>query len=55
LQLGRPAREIQQSLFDYRILTGTSTAPDVLRLMPRLSFSLAEADVLLAALQEVLA
>jgi acetylornithine/N-succinyldiaminopimelate aminotransferase len=55
LQLGRPAREIQQSLFDYRILTGTSTAPDVLRLMPPLSFSLAEADVLLAALQEVLA
>jgi acetylornithine/N-succinyldiaminopimelate aminotransferase len=55
LQLGRPAREIQQSLFDYRILTGSSTAPDVLRLMPPLSFSLAEAHVLLAALQEVLA
>jgi acetylornithine/N-succinyldiaminopimelate aminotransferase len=55
LQLSRPAREVQQSLFDCRILTGTSTAPDVLRLMPPLSFSLSEADVLLAALREVLA
>ena len=54
LHLERLAREVQQSLFGHRILTGTSTDPQVLRLMPPLSFSLGEADVLLAALQKVL-
>jgi len=54
LHLERPAREVQQSLFGHRILTGTSTDPQVLRLMPPLSFSLPEADVLLAALEKVL-
>jgi acetylornithine/N-succinyldiaminopimelate aminotransferase len=55
LHLGGPAVEIQRALFDRRILTGTATDPQVLRLLPPLSFSHAEADRLLAALEEVLA
>lgn len=54
LHLGRPARAVQQSLFEHRVLTGTSTDPQVLRLMPPLSFSASEADLLLAALEDVL-
>jgi acetylornithine/succinyldiaminopimelate/putrescine aminotransferase len=54
LHVEQPARAVQQSLFGHRILTGTSTDPQVLRLMPPLSFSLREADILLAALEEVL-
>ena len=55
LRLERPAAEVQKELFGKRVLTGTSTDPQVLRLMPPLSFSLEEADVLLAALGEVMA
>jgi acetylornithine/N-succinyldiaminopimelate aminotransferase len=55
LHLGRPAVEVQRALFDRRILTGTATDPQVLRLLPPLSFSHAEADRLLAGLEEVLA
>jgi acetylornithine/succinyldiaminopimelate/putrescine aminotransferase len=55
LRLARPASEVQQALFGRRILTGTSSDPRVLRLMPPLSFSLAEADLVLEALREVLA
>lgn len=55
LRLERPAAEVQKELFGKRVLTGTSTDPQVLRLMPPLSFSIEEADVLLAALGEVLA
>jgi acetylornithine/succinyldiaminopimelate/putrescine aminotransferase len=55
LRLDRPAAEVQRALFERRILTGTSTDPKVLRLMPPLSFSVEEADILLAALGEVLA
>jgi acetylornithine/succinyldiaminopimelate/putrescine aminotransferase len=54
LHLGRPAVEVQRALFDRRILTGTATDPRVLRLLPPLSFSLREADLLLAGLKEVL-
>jgi acetylornithine/succinyldiaminopimelate/putrescine aminotransferase len=54
LRLGRPAAEIQRALFAHRILTGTASDPEVLRLMPPLSFSRAEADVLLTALKQVL-
>ena len=54
LHLLRPAAEVQQALFDYRILTGTSTDPGVLRLLPPLSFSRDEADILLGALEDVL-
>jgi acetylornithine/N-succinyldiaminopimelate aminotransferase len=55
LHLERPAIEIQRALFDRRVLTGTATDPQVLRLLPPLSFSRREADLLLAALAEVLA
>ncbi|HET9039161.1 MAG TPA: aminotransferase class III-fold pyridoxal phosphate-dependent enzyme [Gemmatimonadales bacterium] len=55
LHLERPAVEIQRALFDRRVLTGTATDPQVLRLLPPLSFSRREADLLLAALAEVLA
>jgi acetylornithine/N-succinyldiaminopimelate aminotransferase len=54
LHLGRPAAEVQRALFEHRILTGTATDPLVLRLLPPLSFSQREADLLLAGLQEVL-
>jgi acetylornithine/N-succinyldiaminopimelate aminotransferase len=54
LHLGRPAVEVQRALFARRILTGTSTDPQILRLLPPLSFSLREADLLLAGLEEVL-
>ena len=55
LELDRPAGEVQRALFARRILTGTSTDPHTLRLLPPLSFSAEEADLLFAALQEVLA
>jgi acetylornithine/N-succinyldiaminopimelate aminotransferase len=55
LHLERPAAEVQRALFGRRVLTGTATDPQVLRLLPPLSFSLREADLLLAALAEVLA
>jgi acetylornithine/N-succinyldiaminopimelate aminotransferase len=54
LHLARPAAEVQQALFAHRILTGTSTDPQVLRLLPPLSFSRAEADILISGLQQVL-
>jgi len=52
---GRPASEIQHALFAHRILTGTSADPNVLRLLPPLSFTIPEADRLLGGLREVLA
>jgi acetylornithine/N-succinyldiaminopimelate aminotransferase len=55
LHLGRPATEVQRALFARRILTGTATDPEVLRLLPPLSFSIREADLLLGGLREVLA
>jgi acetylornithine/succinyldiaminopimelate/putrescine aminotransferase len=55
IRLDRPAAEVQKALFGRRILTGTSTDPAVLRLIPPLSFSMLEADLLLAALAEALA
>jgi acetylornithine/N-succinyldiaminopimelate aminotransferase len=55
LHLNRPAAEVQRALFARRILTGTASDPRVLRLMPPLSFSSREADLLLAGLKEVLA
>lgn len=55
LRLDRPAVDVQRSLFSRRILTGTATDPSILRLIPPLSFSRREADLLLGNLQEVLA
>jgi acetylornithine/N-succinyldiaminopimelate aminotransferase len=54
LHLSRPAAEVQAALFEYRILTGTSTDPNVLRLLPPLTFSRHEADILLRGLEDVL-
>jgi acetylornithine/N-succinyldiaminopimelate aminotransferase len=54
LHLGRPAALVQRELFRLRILTGTATDPMVLRLLPPLSFSYREADLLLDGLREVL-
>lgn len=54
LRLERPAAEVQKALFAHRILTGTSADPAVLRLLPPLSFSADEAELLLAALRKVL-
>ncbi len=55
LRLDRPAAPVQRGLFERRILTGTASDPTVLRLLPPLSFSMHEADLLLAGLKEVLA
>ena len=54
LHLDRPAAEVQRELFGRRIITGTAADPAVLRLLPPLSFSAREADLLLAGLAEVL-
>jgi acetylornithine/succinyldiaminopimelate/putrescine aminotransferase len=54
LHMSRSAAEVQLALFEHRILTGTSTDPNVLRLLPPLSFSRGEADVLLRGLEDVL-
>jgi len=55
LHLGRPAAPIQQALFKRRILTGTATDPQVLRLLPPLTLTQSEADLLLGGLAEALA
>lgn len=54
LRLDRPAAEVQRSLFARRILTGTSSDPSVLRLLPPLNFSREEADFLLEGLAQSL-
>ncbi|MBM4185743.1 MAG: aminotransferase class III-fold pyridoxal phosphate-dependent enzyme [Gemmatimonadetes bacterium] len=54
LRLAKPAAEVQRALFESRILTGTSSEPTVLRLMPPLSFSRSEANTLIDALRRVL-
>ena len=54
LHMGTAAAEIQQALFGHRVLTGTASDPMILRLLPPLSFSIGEADLLLDALQRVL-
>ena len=55
LDFGRPAPEIQKALWAKKILVGTSGDPNVLRLLPPLTLSAAEADLLLSGLKEVLA
>ena len=54
LRLAKPAAEVQNALFQSRILTGTSGDPAVLRLMPPLSFSRSEANLLIDAIRRVL-
>jgi acetylornithine/succinyldiaminopimelate/putrescine aminotransferase len=55
LHLDRAAAAVQQALFKRRILTGTASDPNVLRLMPPLIFSTAECNLVLGALEEALA
>ena len=55
LELDRPAAEVQKALWGHRVLTGTSTDPRTLRLLPPLSFANDEATLLLTALRAVLA
>ncbi|HEY4101353.1 MAG TPA: aminotransferase class III-fold pyridoxal phosphate-dependent enzyme [Gemmatimonadales bacterium] len=55
LELDRPAAEVQRALWAHHVLTGTSTDPRTLRLLPPLSFSQDEAGRLLMALRSVLA
>jgi acetylornithine/N-succinyldiaminopimelate aminotransferase len=54
LWLGRPAAPVRQLMFARRILTGAASDAQVLRLMPPLNFSPAEADLVLDALAEAL-
>jgi acetylornithine/succinyldiaminopimelate/putrescine aminotransferase len=54
LELDRPAAPVQRALWTRRILTGTSTDPNTLRLLPALSFAADEAAMLLDGLEEVL-
>ena len=55
LDFGRPAAEIQKALWETRILVGTSGDPNVVRLLPPLTLSMNEAELLLDGLQAVLA
>lgn len=50
---GRTAKEIQAGLFERRILAGTSSDPQVLRLMPPLTLSRQDAGLFLESLQEL--
>jgi len=54
VRTARPAADVQRSLFGHKVLTGTASDPAILRLMPPLTFSIGEADLLLDALQRVL-
>ncbi len=54
LELDRPAAGVQQALWHDRVLTGTSTDPNTLRLLPPLSFTPDEAALLFASLRKAL-
>jgi acetylornithine/N-succinyldiaminopimelate aminotransferase len=55
LELDRPAADVQRALWPLRMLTGTSTDPRTLRLLPPLSFSMDEAEMLVGGLRQVMA
>jgi len=48
------AKDVQQALFEKRVLTGGSADPQVLRLMPALTLARVEADLFLEAMEEIL-
>lgn len=50
---GGTAKDLQKTLLDRRILTGTSEDPGILRLMPPLTLSRTEADLFLEALKSL--
>jgi acetylornithine/N-succinyldiaminopimelate aminotransferase len=54
LQMSGPAAEVQRKLFGEKVLVGTASDPGTLRLLPPLSFSVVEAELLLSALGRVL-
>jgi acetylornithine/succinyldiaminopimelate/putrescine aminotransferase len=54
LDFGRPAAEIQKDLWRSNILVGTSGDPNVVRLLPPLTFSMDDAEVLLVCLEAAL-
>jgi len=53
--LDRPAKPVQQALFELGVLVGSAEDPRVLRLLPPLVLTDAEADEFVAALTEALA
>jgi acetylornithine/succinyldiaminopimelate/putrescine aminotransferase len=54
LELDRPARDVQAALWERRVLTGTSTDANTLRLLPPLSLAADEAELLFKAIAGVL-
>jgi acetylornithine/succinyldiaminopimelate/putrescine aminotransferase len=54
LQMAGPAAEVQRKLFGEKVLVGTASDPGTLRLLPPLSLSVVEAELLLSALGRVL-
>lgn len=54
LRMPGPAAAVQRALFEHRVLTGTAADPAILRLLPPLTFSPPQAELLLAALRKVL-
>jgi len=54
LELDRPASQVQGALLEHRVVTGTSSAPKVLRLLPPLTVGDAEVNEFLTALRRVL-
>ncbi|MFN2491976.1 MAG: aspartate aminotransferase family protein [Pyrinomonadaceae bacterium] len=55
LEFKGTAAPIHQALLKRRIITGTSSAPNVLRLLPPLCLRLLEADIFIDAIREILA
>jgi acetylornithine/succinyldiaminopimelate/putrescine aminotransferase len=53
LRTTRPAKEIQAELIDRGIVTGTSSDPNIVRLLPPLVLREAHVDSLVAALREI--
>jgi acetylornithine/succinyldiaminopimelate/putrescine aminotransferase len=54
LHLDQPAAVVQSRLFQHRIVAGTASDPQVLRLLPPLSFSQREADIFLKGLKDAM-
>jgi acetylornithine/N-succinyldiaminopimelate aminotransferase len=55
LEFEKKAAPIHKALLDRQIITGTSSDPNVLRLLPALCLTSAEADIFVSALKEALA
>jgi len=54
IDFGRSAAELQKKLWEKKVLVGTSGDPNVVRLLPPLTFSVEEAELLLSAIKDVL-